>query len=264
MESEADRDDLQLSLNNMCQWAKDWGMEFNVGKCKVMHIGFNNLKYSYKMDGVPLTVTERETDIGVIISNDLKWSKQCATAANRGKAVLNQISRVFHYRDRDIFLKLYCRYVRPHLEFCTPVWNPQGENNKSILEKVQIQAVNLISCLQGTYEEKLAVLGLQSLETRRRNSDLIQTYKVIKKIDNVQSSHWFNCASEGAMRVTRQSSNAYNIQPRRSRLEIRKQFFSQRVVQDWNSLPSEIKEAGTLRIFKKKLLRHKLDTVRDN
>jgi len=52
-------------------------MEFNVEKCKVMHIGMNR-NYRYHMDQKELEVVEEErTLIGVLITNDLKASQQC-------------------------------------------------------------------------------------------------------------------------------------------------------------------------------------------
>ena len=56
-------------------------------------------------------------DVGVIVHKSLKPSKQCQVAANTAAAVLRQITKNFHYRDRRYFVKLYCQYVRPHLEF---------------------------------------------------------------------------------------------------------------------------------------------------
>jgi len=35
---------LKLDLNNLCKWSQDWLMLYNVDKCKVMHIGINNIK----------------------------------------------------------------------------------------------------------------------------------------------------------------------------------------------------------------------------
>ena len=40
-----DRDKLQRTLNRLMDWAKDWGMEFNVDKCKIMHVGRNNPQF---------------------------------------------------------------------------------------------------------------------------------------------------------------------------------------------------------------------------
>ncbi len=38
-------------------------MQFNVGKCKVMHFGHRNLRHKYKMNGEELQETEEEVDI---------------------------------------------------------------------------------------------------------------------------------------------------------------------------------------------------------
>ena len=75
-------------------------MDFNIDKCKVLHIGRKNEKNVYQMNGQPLVSTECEKDVGVIISDNLKPDRQCDEAVRRATAVLNQICRSFHYRDR--------------------------------------------------------------------------------------------------------------------------------------------------------------------
>jgi hypothetical protein len=63
---------MQEALDHLCQWADTWGMQFNVGKCKVMHFGHRNLRHKYKMNGQELQETEEEVDIGVMVTKDLK------------------------------------------------------------------------------------------------------------------------------------------------------------------------------------------------
>lgn len=123
-DTQEQRDQLQATLNALVEWAKKWGMSFNVAKCKVMHFGLGNVQQSYYMNGVELGKTNEERDIGVTISNDLKPSAQCKKAAMTASKVSGQLSRHFHYRDRHVFTKLYCTYVRPHLEFATTAWTP--------------------------------------------------------------------------------------------------------------------------------------------
>ena len=59
-------------------------MEFNVKKCKVMHIGSRNPRYKYDMGSEELLVTEEERDIGVTISSSLKPSAHCTEVRRQG------------------------------------------------------------------------------------------------------------------------------------------------------------------------------------
>ena len=48
---EKDREELQEALTRLEAWALRWGMQFNVAKCKGMHLGRNNPRYKYSMGG---------------------------------------------------------------------------------------------------------------------------------------------------------------------------------------------------------------------
>ena len=113
---------LQGCINKMYEWSVKWQMEFNVKKCKIIHIGHNNPHLAYTLNSQTLVEEERETDVGVIVSKNLKPSSHCLKAAQTANGVLSQVSRSFHYRDRNTFLKIYKMYVRPHLEFASPAW----------------------------------------------------------------------------------------------------------------------------------------------
>ena len=47
-------DGLRRDLGRLVEWSKEWLMPFNVGKCKVMHMGGNNRKESLELEGVAL------------------------------------------------------------------------------------------------------------------------------------------------------------------------------------------------------------------
>ena len=204
------------------------------------------------MEGIELTTTSSERDIGVKVSNNLKPSKQCQEAAARANSVLGQITRAFHYRDKKTFLSLYIQYVRPHLEFAVPAWSPWSTADVQTLEKVQQRAIKMISGLQGkTYEQRLSELGILSLEARRLQFDLIQTFKIVRGFDAVNSEIWFQQVGENPARITRHLSDPLNIVKVTSRSEIRRNFFSQRVADHWNRLPPETKRAKNVAVFKK-------------
>jgi hypothetical protein len=250
---------LQKCLDDMVDWASKWGMAFNIGKCKVMHVGRTNQRATYTMAGSNLTTTEAERDIGVKVQASLRPSLQCREAAQRANAVLGQITRAFHYRDRRTFIQLYKQYVRPHLEFAVPAWSPWTQGDIETLENIQRRTVRMVSGLRGaTYEEKLKEIGMLSLKDRRIQYDLIQAFKIIRGFDDVESDTWFDLVGQDPTRITRHTQDPLNICRKNPRTEIRRNFFSNRVIDTWNNIPSEIKNSRSVAMFKtyveKKLL----------
>jgi hypothetical protein len=250
VDGEVDRNNLQTALDGLVDWAERWGMQFNVKKCKVMHLGRRNPQYTYRMGGVELTKTEEERDLGVTTTCQLKPSAQCAKAARAAQAVLGQITRAFHYRNKKVFLNLYKTYVRPHLEFAVQAWSPWLQADIERLERVQQRAIRLISGLKGkTYEEKLEELGLTTLEERRHQADMAMVYKILTRKDDVEPGIWFTPADEGA-RETRNATGYLNVRVKHGRLDVRRNAFSVRVTEKWNSIPLEIKKRTTVGGFK--------------
>ena len=217
--------------------------------------GRNNEKHKYKMMGAELAAVDSERDIGVRINSTLKPSQHCQESANKARAVLGQITRCFHFRDRTVFLRLYQQYVRPHLEFSSSVWSPWSINDINILENVQNKAVGMISGLTSQdYDGKLLELNLWSLEKRRLMFDMMQVYKIANNIGNVQCSlKFFRDLPE--QRVTRNRTEPLNLVKNRPRLDIRKYFFSERVVDKWNNIPTVIKQAPNVKSFKSQLVK---------
>ena len=246
-----DRDDLQETLNRLVDWAQRWGMEFNLVKCKIMHVGNNNPGHSYTMGGQILTTVTEEKDIGVTVTRNLKPTKHCQKAVGMAGAVLAQLAKNFHYRDRHVFKRLYVQYVRPHVEFAAPVWSPWNETEKKLIEQVQMRAIRMISGLKGKdYVEKCRELGLDTLEERRRKLDLVQAYKILTGKDKVKFEHLFNKVPARQGAVTRGNNNPNNVAPKRARLDVRKYSYSVRIADQWNNLDRETKSLPTVKQFK--------------
>jgi ribonuclease P/MRP protein subunit RPP40 len=109
----------------------------------------------------------------------------------------------------------------------------------------------MISGLAGrTYEGRLKELGIVTLEERRHQMDMQQTYKILSGKEKVVPSCWFTMASDSE-RVTRQSADPLNIRLETPRLDIRRYFYSQRVVYSWNSVPHDIKKISVCECLQK-------------
>ena len=257
VEEEEGRKQLQSALDTLCEWAEKWAMRFNVGKCHVLHLGRTNPGTAYTMNGDLLEETEVEKDIGVLISRNLKPGKQCEKAARTASAVLTQVLRAFTYRDRTVLPRIYAQYIRPHLEFAVQAWAPWKRVDIDRLENVQKRMVRQVTGLQGTtYEERLEELGMDTLEKRRMDQDMIQAFKILKEVDDVDKTTWFTTMENRPQR-TRAAVGGHNLEGQLSRLELRRNFFSQRVVDMWNALPNRTKSAKTVQEFKNLLRKNR-------
>jgi hypothetical protein len=221
-------------------------MEFNIPKCKIIHVGRQNPAYKYYINGQELSEVEEERDIGVLVHSSLKPAKHCEKAANLAAAVLRQIERNFHYRDRRVFVRLYKQYVLPHLEFSSPAWSPWTRSDIEKLENVQKKAVRMVAGLSQTgYEERCREIGMQTLEERRKIQDLVLLHGMVHGRGGLTIENLFERAAERKGLRTRQAVGENNLKLPRARTEIRKNFFSVRVVKEWNELPDNTyKEHG--------------------
>ena len=104
--------------------------------------------------------------------------------------------------------------------------------------------VSAVTGLQSlSYEHKLTELNMVTLESRMEWLDMVQTFKIVKGVDDVDKDHWFTLRPEDGSHGTRATQGGLNIVGKRSRLEVRRNFYSQRVVEGWNKLSLATKQA---------------------
>jgi len=99
-----------------------------------MHLGLNNVKAKYEMNGKYLAEVIEERDLGVIMQSDLKCSKQCLKAVSTANKVLGMIIRSFSMRDKEIILQLYKSLVRLLLEYSIQTWRPHYQKDIDLIE----------------------------------------------------------------------------------------------------------------------------------
>ena len=230
-------------------------MSFNVDKCSVLHLGYNNRAHTYTMfdpiqsKRIEIKSTTCERDLGVYIDNELKFTHHTVTQVNKANRLVGLIRRSFTHLDVDSFKNLFVALVRPHLEYCGTVYNPRLVEDKRLIENVLRRASKMIPGLRELpYEQRLSRLKLPSMKYRLVRGDLIEVFKWFHSFYQCETNLF---AIENREINTR--GHTYKLRKKFCRLELRKHFFTNRIVDQWNRLPSEIVRAKTLNSFKNRL-----------
>ena len=248
-ELEGAHEKLQNDLHELQNWATKWKMSFNVAKCKIMHIGYGNAKNEYSLNGQVLAETTEERDLGVLIDNELKFSRHIRGIVAKANRMIGLIKICFETVEEKMFLNLYNTLIRPLLEYCVQAWSPHLKKDIEILENVQRRATKLVRQYKDMeYEDRLKVLELPKLEDRRIRGDMILTYRLIKGDEGVDYTKFFSLANipYNLRRHSKQIARTH------MNLNVRTSFFSRRVIEKWNNLTEYEISAPSVSIFKER------------
>ena len=143
---------------------------------------------------------------------------------------------------------LYTSLVRPHLDYASYIWNPHLLEDTCTIEKIQRRATKLIpSFKQYSYQKRLSSLNLPSLQYCRLRMDLIMTYKILHGTVHLSRDYFF------LMNSNPTRTNGMKIYKNHCNKNTRRYSFSQRIIDHWNKLPSEIVNAPNLFLLKTQL-----------
>ena len=209
-------------------------------------MGHRNERAIYNMGNHRLEEVEEEMDPGVLIHRTLSVSNNCAVAVKKANQMAGHIYRtVTHKMSVQTVVPLYKALVRPHLEYCSLVWSPYLKKDILSIEKVQRRVTKTIPSISAlTYEERLKRTGLISLENRRLRADLLEVFKILKGFVKVDPATHFSMSDR------RSRGHTLKLEKPRARLELRRQFFSNRVIDAWNLQPGHMVEATSTNMFK--------------
>lgn len=254
IQSKTDADLLQKDLLDLQAWTEKWLLKLNINKCKVVsyghQIGTNN-DYYLQSEGSVSTLEHLRyiKDLGVTFDSDLKFDIHINEKINKANSVLGLIYRNFKHMSTTTFCMLYKAMVRSHLEYANCVWSPFRQQDIEKLERVQMRATRMVKQLKKySYETRLRFLKMPTLKYRRLRGDMIHVYSIISGVHDSDSAIQFNMSN-----ITKTRGNQFKMQARYTHYRLRGHFFSNRVIEVWNSLPNDVVSADSTNIFKNRL-----------
>ena len=234
----------EMDLEELQMWERLWVLNFNVEKCKVLHVGRSNPLNPYKFLGEDLSTCEIEKDLGVIFNNRLNFQDHIKAAISKAKSSLAWLLRNTLSRNAYVMKTAYKALVRHNVEYCCQVWAPNTRHGNWALileiESVQRTFTRIIEGMTDlTYKQRLEKLNMTTLLERRMRGDLIETFKILNGFNNYGQNLFHRSSRTG--NLTYRSDNT-NID-----------FFSNRVIKYWNKLPEFVKNVNTVNGFKNAL-----------
>jgi ribonuclease P/MRP protein subunit RPP40 len=248
VESLEDTEIIQNDINSLLKWSSKWQLPFNIEKCKVLHFGQNNPKHKYDMGQEALATEEVEKDVGVTFDTDFSFNQHIKAMISKANSRVGIIKRTFTKLDIQSFTLLYKSIVRPILEYCSSIWFPLYQKDINEIEKVQRRATKLIPSLSHlTYAERLHILNIPTLSYRRKRCDVLQVFRIIKGIDKIDFDTFFTRNTNSTR------GHCWKLLKPRAETRIRLNSFSHRVINIWNSLPTEVVNSTSINSFKNSL-----------
>lgn len=220
----------------------------------MLHIGKNNSCYDYTIKNggsdIKLDTTEAEKDLGITIDPSLSFDRHINDCVKKANKIVGLLLRTLVYKDKVIMVPLFKSLVRPIVEYGNSIWSPYLRKHIDCIEKIQRNFTRKIYGMNGIdYSDRLRLLNLHSLEFRRVRGDLIETYKILHGIyDTNTTACLFNLSNSDFTR-------GHNLKLNKPFCNTRKfhQFFTNRTISLWNSLPSDIVNAVSINSFKNRI-----------
>lgn len=185
---------LQNDLNKILSWCVKNKMELNINKCKT--VTFSKKKspilFNYNIDGMDLARVNTIDDLGVIFTSDFSFNQHIDTKIKKAYKMCGFIRRhCTDFTDINSILILYRSLVLCGLEYCSVIWNPKYMNSINRIENLQNKFAKFIlyklniNYNELNYEERIHMIGFDTLEKRRFVNEIFFSFKIINNMYKV-------------------------------------------------------------------------------
>ena len=252
-------EELNQDLNVIKDWAFQWRMSFNPHPNKqATEVIFSHKKNevihpTLYFNQLPVACEPFQKHLGLTLDRRLKFDHHSNDKISKATKGIGLIKRLYHYLPRKTLLTIYRSYVRPHLDYCDVIYDqPHNATFSKKIETIQYNAALAITgTIKGTsYDRLYQELGLEYLRDRRRCRRLVHFYNIV------------NCSSPKYLSdLLPEKRRSYD--PERTHLFAETfsntAYFSNSFlpfcIKEWNKLSPSLRNAVSVSVFKKGLLK---------
>ena len=240
------KQNFQKYLDAVHTWADTWQIGISYSKCNFIEIGTHSFNQNFNISGNTILKSDIIKDLGVYVDKKLDFKAHIADLVMRARQRSALVFRGFLTRDSCNLIRAFLVYIRPLLEYASPVWSPSLIYLNDAIEKIQKSFTKRLSGFQNfTYHERLSKLKIQSLEHRRLMNDLVMCYNIIHGFTSLPFHDFFKLSSS-----TKTRGHSHRLDIPLVKCTIRRNFFNYRVIKPWNALPATVVNSNSTCSFK--------------
>ena len=179
---------LQIDVTAIVSWIINSLLSLQPAKCFYVVISRKRSTKSPPppiiVQDTPLSLVDSVKYLGIQINSDLSWSPHVANRCNKVRRLIGLLyCRFYKHTDSTTLLQLYKSFVRPHLEYCSVVWNPYLAGDIDALERVQRFALRV--CLKNwsaDHNQLYNQSNIAPLSARQSNASLCHPFKMVNDL----------------------------------------------------------------------------------
>ena len=247
-----DSNKLQADLDQLQKLETIWLMEFHTFKCQVISIANKEKPIigKYQIHDHILEQVNCAKYLGIYIDSKLAFSTHVDATVKKANSARAFLARNIPRCCRKVKQMTYATYIRPTVEYASPVWDPHTKRNTNKIEMVQRRCARYVT---GNFDRTSSVTSLlkclswPTLEEKRRQYRLAVMYRILH---NQEDIHWQSF-------LTKTSSCTMGLSCRLfvpfCRNHVYASSFFPRTCKDWNNPAFDPADAPPLDTFTRKL-----------
>ena len=235
---------LNLDLENVHNWLRENKLTLNTTKTEFMLIG-SRQRLSTLTDSPTITINYNQVSqvttaksLGVTIDNKLDWSSHIDKLTKKVASGIGPIKRIRHQA-----------LIQPHFKYCNIVWGNGGITLLNKIQELQNRAARVLtySNYDADAGHLFELLGWKNLASQQKIQRATMVYKSLHGL-----------APDYLCSKFERQETAYNLRDSENKLNVSlprtnyfKNSFSYSGATLWNSLPRNIRQAESLKLFKR-------------